>query len=127
MPTTNARRAIRQPRWPAALVLLAVLLPLLPAHAIASPGRHACCTPATAPCPVFTKARVMDCCVLSTPVIPGRSLGSSGFAPLWSSAPIPEALSVSTKPADPMVDMVAAPQLRLRGAPLFLLHSALLR
>jgi len=108
-------------------VLLAVLLPLVPAQAVASSGRHACCTPVTAPCPVLTKARVMDCCTLSPPVIPSRSLASSGFAPLWGSTPLPAALSASARPADPMVQTVAAPELRQRGAPLFLLHSTLLR
>jgi hypothetical protein len=125
MPTLKARRVIRQPRWSAVIVLLAVLLPLVPAPAVASPGRQACCTPATAPCPVLTKARAMDCCALSSPVIPGRSLASSGFAPLWRGSS-PPALLGSTRPADALVETVAAAEPRLQGAPLFLLHSALL-
>ena len=127
MRTPKARRAIRQPRWPAVLVLLAVLVPLVPAQAVASPARHACCTPVTVPCPVLTKARVMDCCGLSTPAIPGRSVASTGFAPLWGGASSPEVASGSVKPAGPMAEMVATPEARLPGAPLFLLHSTLLR
>ncbi len=127
MLTPEARRAIRQPRWPAVIVLLAVLVPLLPAQAVASPGRHACCTPVTAPCPGLTRARAMDCCVLSTPAIPGRSIASTGFAPRWGGASSPAALSGSIKPADTLVEMVATLEPRICGAPLFLLHSTLLR
>ncbi len=127
MLTPEARRAIRQPRWPAVIVLLAVLVPLLPAQAVASPGRHACCTPVTAPCPGLTRARAMDCCVLSTPAIPGRSIASTGFAPRWGGASLPAALSGSIQPAEPMLAMVATPEARLPGVPLFLLHSTLLR
>ncbi len=127
MLTPKARRAIRQPRWPALIVLLAVLVPLVPAQAVESPGRHACCTPTSAPCPVLTKARVMDCCGLSTPAIPGRSIASTGFAPRWGGASSPAALSGSIKPADTLVEMVATLEPRICGAPLFLLHSTLLR
>ena len=127
MLTPKARRAIRQPRWTAVIVLLAVLVPLVPALAVAGPGGHACCTPTTAPCPVLTKARVMDCCALSTPALPGRSAFSTGFALRWGGASSPAALSGSPKPVDTMVAMVAMPEARLPGAPLFLLHSTLLR
>ncbi len=127
MLTPKARRAIRQPRWPAVIVLLAVLVPLVPSLAVAGPGRHACCTPDTAPCPVLTQARAMDCCGLSTPAIPGRSIASTGFAPRWGGASSPAALSGSIKPADTLVEMVATSEPRLCGAPLFLLHSTLLR
>ena len=127
MLTPKASRAIRQPRWPAVIVLLAVLAPLVPAQAVASPGRHDCCTPDTAPCPVLTKARAMDCCGLSTPAIPARSIASTGFAPRWAGASWPAALSGSIKLVDTMVELVATPEARLSGAPLFLLHSTLLR
>ncbi len=127
MLTPKACRAIRQPRWPALIVLLAVLVPLVPAQAVAGPGRHACCTPVTAPYPVLTKARVMDCCGLSTPAIPGRSVAFTGFAPRWGGASSPAVLSGSIKPADTMLEMVATSEPRLCGAPLFLLYSTLLR
>ena len=126
MSIPKARRAIRQPRWTAVIVLLAVLVPLVPALAVAGPGGHACCTPTTAPCPVLTKARVMDCCALSTPAIPGRS-ASTGFALRWGGASSLAMLSGSPKPVDTMVATVATPEPRLHGAPLFLLHSTLLR
>jgi hypothetical protein len=127
MPNRKARQAIWQKSWPTVLVLLALLAPLVPAQALAGPASHACCSPATAPCPVLTKARTMDCCAMSTPVVPTRSLGSVGFIPLWAGAGTSSMLAGGKTVPDVLVATAEPMELRQRGAPLFLLHSSLLR